>query len=336
MLIIPTLRKFLTTFTHTYCIRKMATMTDDTIQHLKPQELTFNLPWGGSIAGKLWGRSDSEKKIIAIHGFLENAGSFDRLVPLLFANDEFSKTYSILAIDLPGHGYSSTRPDGVPYLFVNYLIDLKRVVNDIGWKKILLMGHSLGGNISSLYAAVLSDQVERLILLDSGAVFALNVDLYFTVLKDIMEDVNSLYIHPITSKEYPTMEAIINRILEGNDKLNEQAAKVLAIRGTKKVENGFTFTRDIRLKSKNPIYFLSETDKTLFREIIKHLTMPVLCIIASEGIYKSVEDLTGPVKDSNEKFGVKIVFGNHHVHTNSPEIVAPLILDFLKCPKLKA
>ena len=56
-------------------------------------------------------------------GWLDNAGSFDRLIPLITV-----PSLHLVAIDLPGHGLSSHRPPGTNQIFVNYLADIRRVV----------------------------------------------------------------------------------------------------------------------------------------------------------------------------------------------------------------
>lgn len=50
----------------------------------------------GSIAAKWWG-SKTKRPIILAHGWQDNAGSFDTLIPLL------PSEFSYLAIDFPGH-----------------------------------------------------------------------------------------------------------------------------------------------------------------------------------------------------------------------------------------
>lgn len=63
------------------------------------------------ISGKWWGPR-TEQPIIAIHGWQDNAGTWDTLIPLL------PESISVLAIDLPGHGLSSHYPKGhFYYLF---------------------------------------------------------------------------------------------------------------------------------------------------------------------------------------------------------------------------
>ena len=304
----------------------MATKSSNKSLSQITQEVSFKLPWG-VIAGKLWGNPESEKKILAIHGWLENAGSFDRLAPLLFENDLFSQRYSILAIDLAGHGFSSHRADGVPYSMINYVLDLKHVLNQLGWKKFSILGHSLGGAISILLAIGLGDQVEQLVTLDSAAPMSIQANQYLNRLKNTVEKASTIYSTPEGFKIYPTEEAIVTRILEGNTNLNEEGARVLAIRGTKPVENAFTFTRDLKIKSASLMYFLSNSYQEFASEVFKHISTPTLYIIPTESYMKFREWLLGLELPKN--FTTKNVPGNHHTHTNTPEVVAPIILEYL-------
>jgi hypothetical protein len=59
------------------------------------EEIKIKLPNGGHISGKWWG-DKSTRPFLCLHGLLSNAGSFDRLIPLL------PREFSYLAIDFPG------------------------------------------------------------------------------------------------------------------------------------------------------------------------------------------------------------------------------------------
>lgn len=80
--------------------------------------------------GKWWGPMD-QQPIVAIHGWQDNAGTFDKLIPLLPSN------VAILAIDLPGHGLSSHLPSGqFYYVFWDGLVILRRLVKYYNWNKV--------------------------------------------------------------------------------------------------------------------------------------------------------------------------------------------------------
>ena len=60
------------------------------------QEVTIAVPWG-HVAGKWYGDRDKQP-VLALHGREDNAGTFDRLIPLM------PRTIPVFAIDFPGHG----------------------------------------------------------------------------------------------------------------------------------------------------------------------------------------------------------------------------------------
>lgn len=66
-----------------------------------------------------------------IHGWQDNAGSFDPLVRLM------PPETSILSIDLPGHGHSTHLPNGqFYYIMWDGLVYLRRIVKYFKWNKV--------------------------------------------------------------------------------------------------------------------------------------------------------------------------------------------------------
>ena len=57
----------------------------------------------------VWWGSKTKQPVLALHGWQDNAGTWDKLSPYLLPE------ISILAIDLPGHGLSSHYPPGQMY-----------------------------------------------------------------------------------------------------------------------------------------------------------------------------------------------------------------------------
>ncbi|EZA56318.1 putative serine hydrolase, partial [Ooceraea biroi] len=80
--------------------------------------------------GKWWGPKN-EQPILALHGWQDNAGTFDGLAEFLRPN------VAILSIDLPGHGFSSHLPYGqMYYILWDGLVLLRRIVNHYKWNKL--------------------------------------------------------------------------------------------------------------------------------------------------------------------------------------------------------
>ena len=124
------------------------------------KEISFTAPWG-IIAAKAWGPKDG-KPFLGLHGWLDNANTFDKLAPLLPDNIRF------IAVDFPGHGKSAHRWPGMPYLQFEYVADIKKIVSQLGWEKFSFISHSLGAFVASLYAGCFPNEVENLVLLDYG------------------------------------------------------------------------------------------------------------------------------------------------------------------------
>jgi len=104
-----------------------------------------------SFSGKLWqGRmSDGSSPILCMHGWLDNAGSFDPLLPLIMKPD-----MTVLTIDFPGHGLSSHVAPVHYDLHVESMLAIKSVMHHYGWNKFTILGHSLGAIVGFVFAAV--------------------------------------------------------------------------------------------------------------------------------------------------------------------------------------
>ncbi|MGL4219784.1 MAG: alpha/beta fold hydrolase, partial [Shewanella sp.] len=111
------------------------------------------------LSGRLWGTKD-KPLILALHGWLDNANSFEPLA-------DYLSDYQILAIDWPGHGFSAHRPGHYPLHWIDYLYDLDALLAVLPQKPQVIMGHSLGGIVASAYTAAFPEKVNKLILIEA-------------------------------------------------------------------------------------------------------------------------------------------------------------------------
>lgn len=141
---------------------------------MESQEIEIEAPWG-KIAAKVWGQPNHQL-VVALHGIMDNAGSFNNLIPLL--PDDFF----YVCIDLPGHGKSAHFPPHSPIFTINYLMVFPAVLQCFKRDKCIVMGHSYGGQIGVFFAQLYPEKVEKLILLDTVHTFTLPTE-YF---KDVV------------------------------------------------------------------------------------------------------------------------------------------------------
>jgi pimeloyl-ACP methyl ester carboxylesterase len=112
-----------------------------------------------ALHAQVWGHA-TLPPLVALHGWLDNAGSFARLAPLLAAR------YRVIALDLPGHGHSGHLAAGASYHYVDYVQAVLAAADALQLDRYTLLGHSLGAGIAALVAAASPERIERLLLIE--------------------------------------------------------------------------------------------------------------------------------------------------------------------------
>ena len=194
--------------------------------------------------GKTWG-DPCGQAVLCVHGIQDNASSFNRLIPLLPA------TFYSVCIDLPGHGYSSHFPEGLPLDLMDYVLSLIRVLDHLQWESCYYIGHSLGGQLGLYLCSLWPQRVKKLVLLDTLGPFYTRTDSYLShnglLLGNVLRTEEQF-----SSKKRPvyTYQEALDRIMTSRfSQLTEEAAKIMIKRSlTKSSDEGFIFTPDQRLK----------------------------------------------------------------------------------------
>ncbi len=113
-----------------------------------------------------WVPEGAHKIMVVAHGLGEHSGRYKNLVDFFYP-----KGYGIFALDHRGHGQSSGTRGHVDS-FDQYGDDLnmliKKICSETGQKKVILVGHSLGGLISVSYLLRYQETVSHLVLSSPG------------------------------------------------------------------------------------------------------------------------------------------------------------------------
>ncbi len=101
-------------------------------------------------------KGDGKETLVLLHGFMENLSIWSDLEPHL------SENFSLVKIDLPGHGRSEIIAEVQTMELMAE--EVKKVLDDQNLNKVHLLGHSMGGYVSLAFAEKYPDSLKSLTL----------------------------------------------------------------------------------------------------------------------------------------------------------------------------
>ena len=99
--------------------------------------------------------------MLLVHGFGNEAHIWDDFAPAV------APYYRVLALDQRGHGDSGWDPEK-RYDYPDLVADLEAVTEALDIERLVLVGHSLGGRVCTLYAGAHPEKVAGFVLVDSA------------------------------------------------------------------------------------------------------------------------------------------------------------------------
>jgi pimeloyl-ACP methyl ester carboxylesterase len=98
--------------------------------------------------------------VCLLHGGAAHAHWFDAVLPGLAAR------HHVVAVDQRGHGESGW-PSPPAYASEDFAADLLAVMDALGWVRMALVGHSMGGHVAMAFAAWHPERLDALAIVDS-------------------------------------------------------------------------------------------------------------------------------------------------------------------------
>ncbi len=273
----------------------------------------------GRLAGLRNGRTQAPK-LLALHGWLDNAASFAPLAPWL---DDFD----LVAPDLPGHGASAHLPAAAEYTLIAAARAALAVADALGWQRFHLLGHSLGGATASFVAAATPQRVDKLLLIEALGSLSESEERVGARLREAFAGMAA-----IDGKQLRVFSDIATAIkarVIAND-LSEPAARLLVERGVAPVRGdggaaGFVWRSDPRLTLTSAL----RMNEAQMRALIRAIDSPT-CMVWADPAQSYMPDAVRRERAALLRDGeLHIHAGTHHLHMEQPQLVGELFREFL-------
>lgn len=280
------------------------------------REITLDIPLGRIAALRSDGRGP---RVLALHGWLDNAASFLPLAPYLRGLD-------LVVPDLPGHGHSVHLPPGTDYGFPLALNTLLDVADALGWESFGLLGHSMGAGLASLLAAACPQRIERLAVIEMLGALAEAPERTAARMREAIAH----RLRPGRGlRVFPDIDTAVRARLQSErvpgTGLQEVQVRLLVERGLRAVDGGFVWRSDPRLVQPT----LIRMTQAQIDDVLRAIECPTLALFA---------DPAQPYLPDGERrrrvallphARLAVLPGGHHLHMQQPDAVAGAIHDFL-------
>lgn len=278
---------------------------------MTPKELTFHTN-DITLAAQAWG-DENNPKILALHGWLDNAGSFEVLAKLL------ADKFYIVALDLPGHGLSDHTTQAL-YEFNEMVNEVVQVLDALAWQQCIIVGHSLGGAVACEIAAQFPGRVTRLVCIDSLGILS----------EETLSDEQGLSrtVRAIlkTQAKFPTPYQSLDEMAQRRAIMNSvtpEEIMPIVVRGTKREDDYLAWRFDDKLLNSTLFKF---SEQQVYKSLAA-ITCPTLLFEGDKGLIANNTFVTkrkAMVKNLQEI----ALTGGHHVHLSAPTEIAALVRDF--------
>lgn len=261
---------------------------------------------GLAVRGRRGGPSGGAK-VLLLHGWLDNAASFHRLLEAMPTGVEWA------APDLVGHGRSegATRA----YHFVDWVAVVVGILDALGWERCAVIGHSMGGAIAALVGGAFPERVEAMGWIDAIGPWSEEADAVVGRYRKALAEEARL--KKSERGVYQDLEAMVRGMARSRGGLGLEAVAPMARRGGRRRDDErWEYGHDRMLQAASRIR-LTETQVRRFLEAIE---APVWLVRPDQG-WPVEEALIKERVELVERLQVSDVEGGHHIHLQDPEAV---------------
>jgi pimeloyl-ACP methyl ester carboxylesterase len=180
-----------------------------------------------------WG-NEGAPPMLLVHGGRDHCRNWD------WVAEAFRDRYHVIAPDLRGHGDSQWLIGG-SYNQIDYVYDIAQLLRQTQMNPVTVIGHSLGGSISLMYAGLYPETVTKLVAIEG---MGPPPDLIKQRIEQPIETRLQLWVDDLRRlsgrmpRRYASLEEAFERMRTENPHLTEAQARHLTIHGSNQNEDG--------------------------------------------------------------------------------------------------
>lgn len=259
-------------------------------------------------------------RLFLLHGWMDVSASFQFMV------DALQREWDVHAPDWRGYGLTEWAKADT-YWFPDYLADLESLLDQVGLESVNLVGHSLGGNVASLYAGIRPQRVAKLVNLEG---FGLAPTRPEQAPRRYARWLDELRERP-RLRPYRDFAELASRLRASNPRLDPEKADFLARHWGREEAGAVVLRSDPAHKIVNPVLYREEEARACWRQV----SAPVLWVDAADSdILKRLGLSPAQQAERRSMFSnltyVKIEQAGHMLHHDRPAELARLIEGFLR------
>ncbi len=219
---------------------------------------------------RCWGHpsqaTPEKPPLVLMHGWMDVAASFQFMVDALQATEGGDRY--VVAADWRGFGLTDT-PPGDSYWFPDYLADLDALLDTVlaespAISQVDLLGHSMGGNVVMIYAALRPQRIRRLVNLEGFGMPRTDPAQAPRRLLQWLDELKA----PAQLRDYDSVQAVAERLMKNNPLLPADKAAWLAPHWSRPGADGrWQILGDPAHKRVNPVLYQVDEVLASWRQI---------------------------------------------------------------------
>ncbi len=267
-----------------------------------------------------WGPEPSASlpPIFLLHGWQDTGDTFQFMVDL------FERDWPLAALDWRGFGRSEWPQEG--YWFSDYFADLDALLDRLSPDApARLVGHSMGGNIASIYAGLRPERVQCVASLEGFGLPRTSAERAPSQLQKWLDQVKI----PAARKEYESLEQLTAVVQFRYPRFSAAQAAFVAAAWCEPHGGRVRLLGDPRHRWPNPVRYHRDDAEACWRAV----RAPFLMVLGAESDY--LDNLGEDGQDAAFRSIIRhidiahIAGAGHMLHIERADLVAPLVERFM-------